>query len=66
MVDIRTFTAVDSNFNYEVVITENRKLEADNKILKTIGVLICFGIIGITIYYFKKELDDNKIYTKIS
>ncbi len=59
MVDFRTLSIVDCDFNIEATITENRMLRHNNKIL--IGTVIFIGLTLAVIYVVKEE-NKNKNY----
>jgi hypothetical protein len=64
MVDFRTLSFVDFDFNIEATITENRMLRHNNKIL--IGTVIFIGLALAVIYVVKEEnKNENYIFKNV-
>lgn len=50
MIDIREYTTVPKNFDFERVITENHRVKSNNDMLVFIGITSAVLVIGLTIY----------------
>ena len=64
MIDIREYTTVPKNFDFELAITENHRVQSNNEMLVFIGITSAVIVIGLTIYV-SNELHKEKIKYKI-
>ena len=62
MIDIREYTTVPKNFDFELAITENHRVQSNNEMLVVIGITTAVIVIGLTIYVANEQHQERIKY----
>lgn len=62
MIDIREYTTVPKNFDFERTLGENHRLQSNNEMLVFVGITTAVIVIGLAIYVANEQHNERIKY----